>query len=332
MNPARLLARTLRIATLSAALVVTTLSGASAQLMPEMRSNIEVSGDFVLLGDLFKNAGPAADTPVFRAPAPGTSGTVNARRLAEAALRHGVVWDNPHRIPRVQISRGGTLISEAEIKELLADTLRSQVDGMTVGYAFRIRFTSDQEPLYVSLDKDPSAEVVQLRYSRRSGRFSAVIAAPAGDPTAARITYTGRAVQITSVPVLVRTMRRGTVISDRDVEMREVSVRRTDSATLLDTADVIGMAAKRTLRSGKPLAADDLQQPVLVRKNAEITVSYQAPGLTLTMRARALQSGAMGDVVNIRNLQSNRTIRATVIGTDMVAASTKGIRLLAANN
>lgn len=332
MKPVQAIYRSLSIATLGAVLALTALPGASAQMMPELRSNIQVSGDYVRLGDLFNNPGTAQDTPLFKAPAPGTSGTVNARRLAEAARRHGVIWENPHHIRHIQIARAGTLISEAEVKDLISDMLQDRIDATAADRSFDVQFAADQSPLYVPSDKDPTAEVIGLRYSPRSGRFSAVILAPAGDPAAVRVTYTGRAVQVSEVPVLVRTIRRGSIISEHDVELRAIPVHRTDSATLLDAVDLIGMAARRTLRAGKPLNPSDIQEPEVVRKNAQITVRYESPGLSLTMQATALQSGVMGQVINIRNQQSSRTIQAKVIGPDLVAATARGTRLLAANN
>lgn len=332
MKTFRTIRRSLCAAILGTALTLTAVPGASAQMMPELRSNIQVSGDFVRLGDLFDNPGVDAETPLFRAPAPGASGTVNARRLAEAARRHGVIWDNPHRIRHIRIIRRGTLISKAEVRDLISAELENQISRTGGERSFDIQFAADQSPLYVPSDKDPVAEVVELRYSRRSGRFAAVIVAPAGDPSGIRVTYNGRAVQVSAVPVLVRTVRRGGVISEHDVEVRAVPVHRTDSATLFDTADLIGMAAKRTLRAGQPIGANDIREPEVVRKNAQITVRYKSPGLTLTMRAIALQSGVLGQVINIRNQQSSRTIQAKVIGPDLVAATAAGTRLLAANN
>lgn len=332
MKSIRLNRALLGIATLIVTLNLSALSGASAQMMPELRTNIQVTGDFVRLGDLFRNAGPAADTPVFRSPAPGTSGMVNAQRLAQAAGRHEVIWENPHRVRYIQISRAGTLISEAEINDLLAEQFRTQIAGMTTDQTFDIRFSSDQSPLFVPSNKEPTAKVVELRYNKRSGHFTAVITAPAGDPSAIRNTYTGRAVRVATVPTLVHTMLRDSIISERDVVMRKIPVHRIDSATLRETEELVGKAATRTLRSGQPLSEADIQQPRLVRKNTEITVRYQSPGLTLTVQALALQSGSKGDIINIRNRQSNRTIQAKVIGPDLVAAQSRGTRLIAANN
>lgn len=51
-----------------------------------------------------------------------------------------------------------------------------------------------------------------------------------------------------------------------------------------------------------------------VRRGEMVTLQYAAPGLSLSMRARALEDGAVGDTVRFVNTSSNRTIEATVTG------------------
>ncbi|MBC7769435.1 MAG: flagellar basal body P-ring formation protein FlgA [Phycisphaerales bacterium] len=51
-----------------------------------------------------------------------------------------------------------------------------------------------------------------------------------------------------------------------------------------------------------------------VRRGESVTLSYDAPGVSLTMRARALEDGAVGQSVRLLNTSSNRTIDAVVTG------------------
>ena len=51
-----------------------------------------------------------------------------------------------------------------------------------------------------------------------------------------------------------------------------------------------------------------------VRRGDTINLVYQAPGMSLNMRARALEDGAVGQNVRFLNTASNRTIEAVVTG------------------
>ncbi len=50
-----------------------------------------------------------------------------------------------------------------------------------------------------------------------------------------------------------------------------------------------------------------------------MTLIYDAAGLYLTMRGKALDNGTEGDTVSVMNLQSKRTVFGTVIGRGQVA-------------
>ena len=253
MTLKRSITNALQTAIISLLLIWVWFPPASAQMLPTLKASIEVTSDMVLIGDLFDNAGAVAGTPVFRAPAPGTGGTVRADRLLEVARRHGLDWTNPKGVRQVQVSRDGLLIAEQDIKQLIVDMLMRETDASSGSSSFEIDFSGDQQPLYVPVDKEPSAEIVQLRYSRRSGRLSVVLSAPAGDPAASTYTFSGRAVAVAEVPVVTRTVRRGSVIAPEDVEMRNVPLHRIDNATMMHVEDVSGMEAMRTLRANQPV-------------------------------------------------------------------------------
>ena len=51
-----------------------------------------------------------------------------------------------------------------------------------------------------------------------------------------------------------------------------------------------------------------------VRRGDTVTIVIQAPGVTLSSRARALEDGAVGQTVRFLNPVSNRIIEANVTG------------------
>lgn len=51
-----------------------------------------------------------------------------------------------------------------------------------------------------------------------------------------------------------------------------------------------------------------------VRRGEMVVLVYQMPGMSLTMRARALEDGAVGQGVRLLNTSSNNTIEAVVTG------------------
>jgi flagella basal body P-ring formation protein FlgA len=81
----------------------------------------------------------------------------------------------------------------------------------------------------------------------------------------------------------------------------------------------VGMQARRQLRAGQPIRNADLARPDLVQRDQSVTLIYEATGLYLTLRGKALESGTEGDVVNVMNLHSKRTVSGTVTGRGQVS-------------
>jgi len=97
------------------------------------------------------------------------------------------------------------------------------------------------------------------------------------------------------------------------------------AANIITTAEqAIGLAARRAMRPGEVLRQTDLAKPEVVTRNDNVTITFQVPGITLTMRGKALEGGSLGDTVNVLNVQSKRSIQATVAGPGhvIVAATT----------
>ncbi len=63
-------------------------------------------------------------------------------------------------------------------------------------------------------------------------------------------------------------------------------------------------------------------KPDLVLRNETVTLVYEAPGMVLTMRGKANEGGAEGDVISVLNEQSKRMVQGMVIGPGRVAITT----------
>ena len=55
-------------------------------------------------------------------------------------------------------------------------------------------------------------------------------------------------------------------------------------------------------------------KPELVARGEFVTITYEVPGVMLSVRGKAAEGGAQGDMIDVLNVQSNRTLRGTVSG------------------
>lgn len=77
-------------------------------------------------------------------------------------------------------------------------------------------------------------------------------------------------------------------------------------------AELVGKVARRTLVPGKPIPANAIRTADAIQQGKSVKIVFQADGLTITGLGVALQSGAVGDLVTVRNVDSGATIRGTV--------------------
>jgi hypothetical protein len=97
------------------------------------------------------------------------------------------------------------------------------------------------------------------------------------------------------------------------------------SAAGLDFTPPAGVNSVQVVRPGGARAtlpaSSGNRAEAVVRRGQMATLQYAAPGVSLSMRARALEDGAVGDTVRFLNTSSNRTIEATVTGVGAARAN-----------
>ena len=121
---------------------------------------------------------------------------------------------------------------------------------------------------------------------------------------------------------LARPVERGEVIKDADVVVERRAARRGRPRRSSPIADqAVGLAARSALQPGRPLRIADLMKPEVVQRNETVTLVYEVPGIMLTVRGKATEGGAEGDVISVLNEQSKRTVQGVVVGPGRVVIS-----------
>ena len=77
-------------------------------------------------------------------------------------------------------------------------------------------------------------------------------------------------------------------------------------------------SARSTISAGKPLYKRDTEARTIVEKSSKVKVIAKRGGLKINMMGRALDDGAMGDSITVRNPKSNERISGKVIDDDTV--------------
>jgi flagella basal body P-ring formation protein FlgA len=180
---------------------------------------------------------------------------------------------------------------------------------------------SPQLDVPVPLELRPYGDRVrftELMLDRASGRFAVTALLPQDSPTA-RIALSGQVTALAEVPVLRDMVRRGQLVTQDIVGYQLVPAYRLSGGMVVDVADLVGQAARRTLHAGRPIRAADLMPPIVVAKNKVVRMVYEVGALRLTARGRALGDGGAGTMIKVLNVDSKRSVDAIVIDNDTVA-------------
>lgn len=286
-----------------------------------LRSAVTIEGGLVRLGDIFRNTGSKAAISIAYAPAPGRQAVLDASWLSETADRHGLDWRPRSHLDRVVVRRASIPLARAAVARKISEMVRRRGQKGD----FRVELNYRIQNIHLPVDSRGGFAVRDLRVDNRSGRFSGLLTALSANPIV-RLNIYGRILKLVSVPVLTRRLRKGAVIRDADIEVRKIARSGLPQHALLERSQIVGMAARYPLRPGIAVRKSDVHPPILVRRGELVTMEIRSPYVLITARGRALDSGARGDRIRLRNTQSKRTLEARVVGPGRVSVSIGGRR------
>ncbi len=120
------------------------------------------------------------------------------------------------------------------------------------------------------------------------------------------------------VVVSARPLQRGEVLRADDLELAERDLASLRGGYFGDPSEVVGMKLKRSLGVGLPLQRGMLAAPIVIKRGDRVSIRAAGGGLDVRMQGEALEAGARGDTIRVRNLSSKRELEARVAGPGQV--------------
>ena len=301
---------------------------ASAPPRPVLKAETTVTGDLVRIGDLVENAGMIANEPIFRSPDLGMTGSVPAAAVVDAVRAHALIGLDTAGVTDVKVTRAARMIPASAVEDEVARALSEQyqlgaIKDITINFDRAVR------AMYVSPSAIGEPRVSRLSYDGRSGRFDADIDLPTGAQSRGTLRHGGRAQATLEVAVLAHAVERGAVLRDADIEIERRPRAEVGRDAITDRDRIVGLAARENLQAGRLMRSIDLMRPEIVQRNEMVTLVYEIPGVMLTVRGKAAEGGAQGDVISVLNEQSKRMLQGVVTAPGRVAISMGNPRLAA---
>lgn len=128
---------------------------------------------------------------------------------------------------------------------------------------------------------------------------------------AVRLTWSQPAV-VTVCPV-----ERGKILTVADVEMRTVRVFRSLSLAS-SVKEVVGRTIRKNLSTGEPVPLNLLEESPIIQRGDPVVIVIRKPGFLVEVKGEALDGGAKGENIRVRNLQSRNVIQAMILSSGHV--------------
>ena len=116
-------------------------------------------------------------------------------------------------------------------------------------------------------------------------------------------------------------IERGTTIEPGMLKRQEMEITRSNRGFYHRIDQVAGMSAKRRIRSNQPLNPGLIDLAHLVRRGEKVRIVANRDGISASMPGEALQNGASGELIQVKNLSSGKTVDAKVLDTGVVTTT-----------
>jgi flagella basal body P-ring formation protein FlgA len=300
------------------------LSASSSDAL-EIKVNAKavVLEDTVLLGHI-ANFRPDTDHRVARlrgievavAPSPGKTFTLSAQFLkykigsiasAEEDIRL-LIPEN------VLVERKARVLSKQDLEEIYRDHVEDHAPPSA-----ELHFESIRVPESVALPVgDLHWETRSTRPDRYVGRVPVLIAFWVDGKLVRKVPVSGRISVSQEMVMAARRIPEGSIIADEDLVLVQEQRTKISSHALTSFDDALGKRAIRTIRAGKQLTTQMIENLPLVEKGKRVVIMTQYKGVRATTLGKVLEDGQAGDQVRVINVTSGKEIFSTVKGPGVV--------------
>ncbi len=124
------------------------------------------------------------------------------------------------------------------------------------------------------------------------------------------------------LPVLKQSVAAGQVISESNIALTWVAMRRGNQDFVLSNQGAVGRKSRQSISSGEPIPMRYLESPLAVVRNQAVTMLVRTGGIEISARATTVDQGSVGQTVEVMNLATKKRMRARVIDEKTVEAVT----------
>lgn len=129
---------------------------------------------------------------------------------------------------------------------------------------------------------------------------------------------TGKYKCFVMVPVAAKYIKFGDIIQESDITTQKVLSSDIEKENASEIAQVVGMQAKKYIAVGKMIKIAEIASPNVIKPNDPVNVIYSSGPINLKTVGVAMGSGAVGDMIKVKNESSGAILLGQIINKNTV--------------
>lgn len=205
--------------------------------------------------------------------------------------------------------------NDGKLDQMIQELLRDKLSDDAVMIEVTMESRSKLEELRL---KEDSIDNIQLTYfSPAASSFRIKVRMMDG----AMQEMSGRYTPYVELPVAIKQIRAGDIISATDVTTTKTRLSHIKSNYVNSTDTLVGMQARKTLQAGAPVKQNDITLPHVVHDGDVVSLVYQNSHLKLKTLGTVVGSGAIGDTIKAKNNTTGILVYGKVISKNVIEVS-----------
>ena len=202
--------------------------------------------------------------------------------------------------------------SESEPLERILDTARTFLtDALATDGRVETRIEIGRLDNRLRLNRCAHPPTAQLAPGARA-ETSTTVNVHCSEPAPWSIFVPVRVERYAEIVVAARAISRQQVIQPDDVRLERQETSQLATGYIDDLASVIGLQARRKLTPGQVVNSSHLAPQQLIRRGQQVTLFSDRAGVSVRMTGEALEDGAAGQRIRVRNRSSKRIVEGYV--------------------
>ncbi len=285
---------------------------ASQPLQLTISSGAQVVGEEIFLSDI-ATVTDASDAfmeqigaiSLGRSPQPGKERSLSGRSIERALTAHvNLPFQAKVIIPEwISVHRAFQQLSESSLQKAFAHYVANRLHGIETDIRrFKVR---GNDPLPVG---KITLSPVENSKKPIMGAVTLQMAVCVDGKDMGRITLSGWVNRYEPVVCATRYVKRGEVLTERDIVLKKVNLAKAPSRLLRDPAKAIGKQVKSSLRAGHAVRYSVLEDPPVIEKGDRVKLLATSGGIQVTTVGIAMDEGREGDQIEVENMRSKKIV------------------------